>query len=121
LRGSDTVVLFWNPGCGFCKRMQPELSAWAAEGGTGKPTVAVVTSGTEVDARALDFASAVFLDQRFSTGRTFGASGTPSGIAIDADGKIASDLAVGQSAIMNLLADRQLRSAASSMGEKSPS
>ena len=121
LKGSDTVVLFWNPGCGFCKRMQPELSVWAAEGGAGKPNIAVVTSGTEVDARALDFASRVFLDQRFATGRTFGASGTPSGIAIDAEGRIASDLAVGQSAIMGLLADRQLRSAAASMGEKSPS
>jgi thiol-disulfide isomerase/thioredoxin len=121
LRGSDTVILFWNPGCGFCKRMQPELSAWAAEDGAGKPKVAVVTSGTEVDARALDFASTVFLDQRFATGRTFGASGTPSGIAIDAEGKIASELAVGQAAIMSLLADRQLRSATSSMGEKSPS
>ena len=121
LRGADSVVLFWNPGCGFCKRMQPELSAWAAEHGAAGPRLAVITSGTEVDARELDFASTVFLDQRFATGRSFGASGTPSGIAIDADGKIASELAVGQSGILGLLADRQQRVAASSQGEPASS
>lgn len=120
LRGYDTVLLFWNPGCGFCKRMQLELSSWASEQGAGAPRIAVVTSGTSGDAAELDFASSVFLDQRFATGRTFGASGTPSGIAIDAAGKIASNVAVGQSAIMNLLAERRLRSAASTL-EETPS
>jgi len=117
LRGSETVLLFWNPGCGFCKRMQPELSSWASEQAAGSLRIAVVTSGTGGDAAELDFASSVFLDQRFATGRTFGASGTPSGIAIDAAGKIASNVAVGQSAIMNLLAERRLRSAASALDE----
>ena len=121
LRGTESVVLFWNPGCGFCKRMQPELASWAVENGANGPKIAIVTSGAEADAKALDFASYVFMDQRFATGRTFGASGTPSGIAIDAEGKIASDLAVGQSAILGLLADRQLRVAAKSMADKSPS
>jgi peroxiredoxin len=25
LRGSKTLVLFWNPGCGFCQRMLDDL------------------------------------------------------------------------------------------------
>jgi thiol-disulfide isomerase/thioredoxin len=27
-RGEVTMVLFWNPGCGFCPQMLPELKAW---------------------------------------------------------------------------------------------
>ncbi|HET7056558.1 MAG TPA: MauE/DoxX family redox-associated membrane protein, partial [Thermomicrobiales bacterium] len=28
--GDPTVVLFWNPGCGFCKRMLDDLKTWEA-------------------------------------------------------------------------------------------
>jgi peroxiredoxin len=24
-RGKETLVLFWNPGCGFCEQMLPDL------------------------------------------------------------------------------------------------
>ena len=27
-RGRETLVVFWNPGCGFCERMLPDLKAW---------------------------------------------------------------------------------------------
>ena len=27
-RGEETLVLFWNPGCGFCQQMLPDLKAW---------------------------------------------------------------------------------------------
>ncbi len=27
-RGEETMVLFWNPGCGFCQQMLPDLKAW---------------------------------------------------------------------------------------------
>jgi hypothetical protein len=27
-RGSKTLVLFWNPGCGFCQRLLSDLKAW---------------------------------------------------------------------------------------------
>jgi thiol-disulfide isomerase/thioredoxin len=27
-RGEETMVLFWNPGCGFCQQMLPDLKPW---------------------------------------------------------------------------------------------
>ncbi|MBA2755562.1 MAG: hypothetical protein H0U40_14060 [Chloroflexia bacterium] len=46
--------------------------------------------------------STVVLDQGFATGGSFGVSGTPSAILIDAEGRIASDPAVGAPAVLAL-------------------
>jgi hypothetical protein len=49
----------------------------------------------------------VVLDQQFAVGRAFEASGTPSAVFVDAEGKVASEVAVGASAVMELAgADR---------------
>jgi thiol-disulfide isomerase/thioredoxin len=29
-KGKETLVLFWNPGCGFCQQMLPDLKEWEA-------------------------------------------------------------------------------------------
>ena len=42
------------------------------------------------------------LDQGFTTGRAFGATGTPSAILIEADGTIGSEVAVGAQAVLSL-------------------
>jgi hypothetical protein len=44
------------------------------------------------------------LEQSFATGRAYGASGTPSGVLIDKEGKVASHVAVGAPAVLALLA-----------------
>lgn len=105
LLGRDAVLLFWNPGCGFCRRLVPDLHEWANEAGPERPKVVVVTSGRPEDTSDLTFAD-VLLEPRFATGKRFGASGTPSGVALDADGKIASPLAVGGPGILELLRSR---------------
>jgi hypothetical protein len=46
--------------------------------------------------------STVVLDQQFAAGRAFGASGTPSAVLVDAEGKIASEVAVGAPAVLEL-------------------
>jgi hypothetical protein len=49
----------------------------------------------------------VLLDQNFAAGRAFGASGTPSAVLVDAEGKVASEVAVGAAGVMGLAgADR---------------
>ena len=42
------------------------------------------------------------LDQQFATGRAFGASGTPSAVLVDAEGKVASEVAVGAPGVLEL-------------------
>jgi hypothetical protein len=46
--------------------------------------------------------SPVVLDQTFTTGQAFGVSGTPSAVLVDAEGMIASEIAVGAQAVLAL-------------------
>jgi len=100
--GSPVLVLFWNPGCGFCNRMLDDLKAWEATAGPEAPKVLVVSRGTVEANEALGLRSTVVLDQDFATGRAFGSGGTPSAVLIDADGKVAAGVAVGAAAVFAL-------------------
>jgi thiol-disulfide isomerase/thioredoxin/uncharacterized membrane protein YphA (DoxX/SURF4 family) len=99
----EAILLFWNPGCGFCKRMQPDLHEWASSDESSSIDLVAITVGTREAAEELTFADHVFLETSFTTARSFGASGTPSAIRVSADGNIASGLAVGGPAIMTML------------------
>lgn len=101
-RGRSTLVLFWNTGCGFCQRMLPDLKTWEASRLPGSPDLLVVSSGSEDELRASGIRSTVLLDPNFAVGPSFGANGTPMGVLVDADGRIASDLAVGADAVLAL-------------------
>jgi peroxiredoxin/uncharacterized membrane protein YphA (DoxX/SURF4 family) len=101
-RGQETLVLFWNPGCGFCQQMLPDLKEWEAGATEDAPNLVVVSAGTEEANREQGLSSTVVLDQNFATGRAFGASGTPSAVLVDPGGKVASEVAVGAPAVMEL-------------------
>jgi thiol-disulfide isomerase/thioredoxin len=106
-RGENTLVLFWNPGCGFCQQMLPDLKEWEDASPEDAPRLVVVSAGSEEANKEMGLASPVLLDQNFATGRAFGASGTPSAVLVDAEGKVASEVAVGAPAVMELAgADR---------------
>jgi peroxiredoxin len=101
-RGSSTLVLFWNPGCGFCARMLDELKAWEINTPIGAPKLLVVSTGSVEANQAMHLRSTVVLDQSFSVGRAFGVNGTPSAVLVDAQGMIVSQVAVGASAVLAL-------------------
>ena len=102
-QGSPTAILFWNPGCGFCQRMLGDLKSWESERPADAPRLLVVSTGEVETNRALGLASPVLLDEGFSTGRAFGASGTPSAILVDGEGRIGSGIAVGAPSVLGLL------------------
>lgn len=102
LKGEKALVVFWNPGCGFCKRMTDDLKQWEAIRPSDAPNIVLVSSGT-VEANAeMGISSTVLIDQGFTVGRSFGASGTPSAVLIDENGRIASDVAVGSPKVLAL-------------------
>jgi peroxiredoxin len=101
-RGHMTLLLFWNPGCGFCQRMLDELKAWEASPPQGAPQLLVVSTGTVEANRAQGLRSPVVLDQNFTVGRMFGANGTPMAILVDAEGRVASEVVAGAPAVMEL-------------------
>jgi peroxiredoxin/uncharacterized membrane protein YphA (DoxX/SURF4 family) len=106
-RGEETLVLFWNPGCGFCQQMLPDLKEWEATSPEDAPRLLVLSAGSEVANREMGLTSPVLLDQQFATGRAFGASGTPSAVLVDAEGKVASEVAVGAPAVLELAGAEQ--------------
>jgi thiol-disulfide isomerase/thioredoxin len=98
----ETLVLFWNPGCGFCQRMLDDLRGWEEQPPAGAPRLVLISTGSVEDNKAMGLEAPILLDQNFSAGTAFGTSGTPSGIIVDRRGKIASALAVGAPGVMDL-------------------
>jgi peroxiredoxin len=103
IRNGTTALLFWNPGCGFCQRMLPDIKKWEKRKPKGAPQLVLVSTGSAEANKAHGLDSTILLDQSFRIGEAFGASGTPSAVVIDADGNIASSLAVGAPDVMKLL------------------
>ena len=82
--------------------MLGDLKAWETQPPDGGPKLLVVSTGPVEQNRAMGLRSPVVLDQGFSTGQAFGANGTPTAVLVDAEGRIASDVAVGAPAVLAL-------------------
>jgi hypothetical protein len=82
--------------------MLPDLKDWEAESLEGGLTLLVVSTGNLNENQALGLRSPVLLDEGFTVGPTFGANGTPMAVLVDAEGKIASEVAAGAPAVLAL-------------------
>jgi methylamine dehydrogenase accessory protein MauD len=101
-RGEKVVVLFWDPECGFCREMLPDLRTWENNPPRETPQLLIVSRGTEEANREMGLSSPVLLDDQLVVGSAFDAPGTPSAVLIDEQGQIASELAVGAPAVLAL-------------------
>lgn len=106
LSGRDTLLLFWNPDCGYCRAMHDDLLAWEIKANGTTPQLVVLSSGDEEATRADGFRSTVLLDENFAAGEQFGVSGTPMAVLLDADGRVASGVAAGAAAVLALAEPR---------------
>lgn len=102
-RSSDTVAVFWNPGCGFCQKMLPDLIAWEAGRPAAAPDLLIISTGSAEVNQAMGLRSPILLDGNFAAGRAVGAGGTPSAILIGKSGAVLSSIAVGAPAVLSLL------------------
>jgi peroxiredoxin len=105
-RGRNVLLLFFNPSCGFCTKLAPDLAALSAHVGNGWPELLVVTTGDAERNRALftehGIRCPVLLQKNMEIAAKYRAHGTPMGYLIDADGRIASELAIGAESLLNL-------------------
>ena len=101
-KGKSTLLLFWNPGCGYCSQMIDELKAWQLKHTAGSPSLIVISNGSPETNRAQGLVFTTVLDQSFLVGSLYGGGGTPSGILVSEDGLIASELAIGAQAVLTL-------------------
>jgi thiol-disulfide isomerase/thioredoxin len=104
LRGHDTLLLFWDPECGYCRAMHDDLLAWERASNGTTPRLVVVSTGSAEATRSDGFRSKVLLDEDFAAGAEFGVSGTPMAVRLDADGRVASGVAAGADAVLDLAA-----------------
>ncbi|MBZ5728265.1 MAG: redoxin domain-containing protein [Acidobacteriia bacterium] len=101
-KGRDTLLLFWNPNCGFCRSMLSDLKAWEQYRRKMAPQLLVVSTGTAESNRAMQLRSTVVLDQSFGVGSLFGVTGTPSAVLVNSEGLIGSTVSVGAVAVLSL-------------------
>jgi peroxiredoxin len=107
-RGRDLLLIFFNPKCGFCTKMADELAALPLDGTDGRAVPLVITTGDVDENRKFveqhGIRCTVLVQEQMEVAAQFRAQGTPMGYRIDADGKIASELAVGGEALLELAA-----------------
>lgn len=105
-RGQDRLLIFFNPGCGFCTEMAADLAAIPLDGAAGRAIPIVVTTGDADENRKLvekyGIRCVVLVQKQMEVASRFRADGTPMGYRIDASGRIASDLAVGAAPLLEL-------------------
>ncbi len=102
-RGRETALLFWNPGCGFCRRMSDDLKAWEQTRPASAPELVIVSTGTKEANEEFGLTSPVLLDQGFTVASRFGANGTPMAVLLDREGRVASPVAAGAPGVLELL------------------
>jgi peroxiredoxin len=111
LVGENHVLLFWNPACGFCQRMLPALRDWEQELAATRPELVLISTGRADVNRSMGLRACVLLDETEEVRRSFGASGTPMAVAVDANGHVASEVVPGAEAVLTLLANHSSRDA----------
>jgi thiol-disulfide isomerase/thioredoxin/uncharacterized membrane protein YphA (DoxX/SURF4 family) len=102
LKDRETVLLFWNPQCGFCQRMLPDLQEWEKTASADAPRLVVLSTGSVSENRAMGLRSTVLYDPQSSAATAFGAHGTPMGILLDSEGRVASRVVAGAEAVFEL-------------------
>ena len=82
--------------------MLADLKAWEAQPPREAPKLLVVSTGSVEVNQELGLRSPVLLDEGFTVGPRFSAHGTPMAVLVDAQGKIASEVAAGAPAVLAL-------------------
>jgi thiol-disulfide isomerase/thioredoxin len=102
LAGAPALLVFWDPGCGFCDRMRDDLLALDRRLADAGAQLVVLSSGDEQATRALGLHAIVAFDPGFTVGFASGAAGTPSALLVDSHGRLAAAPVTGAAAVLTL-------------------
>jgi peroxiredoxin len=105
-RGQCVLLIFFDPHCGFCRQMMPDLAALPAETPDGATVPLVLTTGDEAENRTLmaeyGVRCRVLLQEHSEVAALYQVSGTPMGYLVDEEGRTASRLTMGAQALLQL-------------------
>jgi peroxiredoxin len=102
LRGVETLLLFWNAACGFCQELIEPLKALELSDAAATRRLVIVARDDARATGAAGFRSMVLADVDARLSKAFGAHGTPMAVLLDPRGRVASDLAIGARAVLEL-------------------
>src|SRR5262249_14269859 len=104
LLGRDTLLLFWDPGCPFCRSMEEDIRLWEQNPPRRAPRLVFISSGDleEVKPYSARFKARTLYDPEFKVGLLFGTNLTPSAVLIDSNGRIVSGTEGGRPNILAL-------------------
>jgi peroxiredoxin len=119
-RGQSLLLIFFGPGCGFCREMVPRLATLGSQNRTPEgeqgpitsaaaeehPLPLIITRG-DVEQNHKLFAEhtaecTVLVQDKMEVAAAYGTKVTPSGYLIDREGRIASELVKGASKLLSL-------------------
>ena len=102
LRGMKTLLLFWRATCPYCRGMIEDIKNWETLDSKEFKLVVVATNEPQIET-AREFRSTVLIESNLEVQRLFEYDGTPGGLLIDENGKIASDIAAGAEDVFALV------------------
>jgi peroxiredoxin len=100
--GRKILLIFFNPQCGFCVRMAPEIAALLRK--TLMPLLVSTGDAAENQKLVAEYGiqCPVLLQKQMEVAAQYGVSGTPIGYLVDEQGRIASEMAVGAESLLAL-------------------
>jgi peroxiredoxin/uncharacterized membrane protein YphA (DoxX/SURF4 family) len=111
--GRAVLLVFFSPTCGYCTQMIPEVAAYGARASARDPQLVVVATGSAEENRRWveehGVECPVLLLGSTDLRNQYRIPGTPAGYLIDAEGRIASELAVGAEPLFALAAAEEER------------
>ncbi|HET6386316.1 MAG TPA: redoxin domain-containing protein [Armatimonadota bacterium] len=106
-QGRRVLLIFFNIHCGFCLRMAPALKSMTSEESGRRPVVVIIATGDPAENveffRTNGIECPILFQKEMEVASLFGAQGTPMGYLIDEQGRIASELAAGETALLALV------------------
>lgn len=102
-RGSETLLVFWNPASEPCRQILEGLLEWERANPIARRKLVFVSTGGVEANRAMGLTSLILLDEPGDVARAFGATGTPSAVLLDKDARLASGVVSGGDAVVQLL------------------
>jgi peroxiredoxin len=108
IRGKKTLVTYWSNTCGYCAQMLEDFREWDKTKGADEPNLLLLSRGEIEKNLELGFQSTIVLDDEREVVQKLGMEGTPSAVLVDENGKIVSQVAVGEKRIWALIGKRKL-------------
>jgi peroxiredoxin len=104
-RGEDVALVFFSPDCGYCQELAPRLGQLPDD----TRRVVLVSTGESEQVRSVADAERwqfdVLLERDWAAFKAFDPAGTPTGYLIDAQGRIASEHAMGVDGVLAMIGD----------------